>query len=404
MPYEWYVALRFLREGRLQTLLIFVGVGVGVAVMVFLTALIDGLQASLIESTLTTQAHVVIRPPEEEARVLIPEAATLAARVEKRNQRDRTLDQWPLVLAAAQRVPGVEAATVTVAGSAFATRGSASRSIALRGIEPASFGRVIALRDHIQAGSLRLLGGEAVIGAELAADLGIRVGDKLRLASGEGRAEVFVVSGVFDLGNKDVNQRWVFVSLRAAQTLLDLGSEVSTIELRVAEPFQAEAIAAQIAARTGATCESWMTLNRQLLVALSSQSSSSYMIQFFVVLAVALGIASVLAVSVVQKSREIGILRATGTSTRSVLGIFLIQGAVVGLVGAISGCLLGTGLALFFASLATGPDGSPTFPVRLDASLMLTASAIALLVGLLAAALPARRAAALDPATVIRSG
>jgi lipoprotein-releasing system permease protein len=404
MPYELFVALRFLREGRLQTVLIFVGVGVGVAVMVFLTALIDGLQGSLIKNTLTTQAHVVIRPPEQEARIIAPAQGRLLAQVEKRNQRDRTIDQWPVVLKAARGVSGVKAAAVTVAGSAFATRGSATRSVALRGVEPEAYTQVIAIEDHLQAGQFRLLGTEAVVGTELAKDLGIRVGDKIRIASSDGATDVFLVSGIFDLGNKDVNQRWVFVSVRAAQTLLGLGSDVSTIELRVAEPFQAEAISREVAARTGFVGESWMIRNKQLLVALSSQSSSSYMIQFFVVLAVALGIASVLAVSVVQKSREIGILRATGTPTRSILGIFLIQGGIVGLVGAISGCLLGTGLALFFASLATSPDGSPTFPVRLDAQLMLQSSAIALAVGLLAAAIPARRAARLDPATVIRSG
>jgi len=362
VPFEWFVALRFLREGRLQTLLIFVGVGVGVAVMVFLTALIDGLQASLVKNTLTTQAHVVIRPPEEEARVLAPAGSALAARVEKRNQRDRTLDQWPLALAAAAQVPGVEAAAVTVAGSGFATRGNASRAVALRGVDPDSYTRVIAIGDRMQSGRFRVLGDEAVVGTELAQDLGIRVGDKIRLGTGDGRTDAFVVAGVFDLGNKDVNQRWVFVSIRAAQTLLEIGRDVSTIELRVAEPFQAELIAREVGARTGLVSESWMTLNRQLLVALSSQSSSSYMIQFFVVLAVALGIASVLAVSVVHKSREIGILRATGTSTRSIMGIFLVQGGIVGVVGAVSGCLLGTALALFFAGLATSRTAPPPSP------------------------------------------
>jgi lipoprotein-releasing system permease protein len=404
MPFELFVALRFLREGRLQTVLIFVGAGVGVAVMVFLTALIDGLQASLVKTTLTTQAHVVIRPPEDEARVLDRGRSDLAIRVEKRNQRVRTLDQWPVVLAAAERVPGVEAAAVTVAGSAFASRGDASRSIALRGVQPESFARVIAIADRMSAGRFRVLGSEAVVGVELARDLGIGVGDKLRITSREGRADAFVVSGIFDLGNKDVNQRWVFVSVREAQTLLELGRGVSTIELRVREPFEAESIAKEVGARTGMVSESWMTLNRQLLIGLSSQSSSSWMIQFFVVLAVALGIASVLAVSVVQKSREIGILRATGTSTRSILYIFLLQGGMVGLVGALTGCVLGTGLALFFARLATAPDGSPIFPVRLDAALMLSASAVAITVGLLSAIVPARRAARLDPATVIRNG
>jgi lipoprotein-releasing system permease protein len=248
------------------------------------------------------------------------------------------------------------------------------------------------------------VGSETVIGAELAKDLGIGVGDKLRLVQNDGRGEVFSVVGVFDLGNKDVNQRWVFVSLRTAQTMLELGAKISTIEIRVNEVFDAEAIAQRIADRTGLQADSWMKINQQLLIALQSQSSSSYMIQFFVILAVALGIASVLVVSVVQKSREIGILKATGTSTARVMRVFFIQGGLVGLFGAVVGSGIGTVLALLFANLAKNPDGSPTFPVDLNLGLFSFATAVATGVGLVAAVVPARRAAKLDPAVVIRYG
>jgi lipoprotein-releasing system permease protein len=128
------------------------------------------------------------------------------------------------------------------------------------------------------------------------------------------------------------------------------------------------------------------------------------MIQFFVIVAVALGIASVLIVSVVQKSREIGILKAMGASTRRVTRVFLIQGAILGLGGSLLGIALGSGLALFFATLARNPDGSPTFPVDLNLFLYLRAAGVATFTGLLAAVFPARRAAGLDPAGVIRYG
>ena len=123
--------------------------------------------------------------------------------------------------------------------------------------------------------------------------------------------------------------------------------------------FGADALAARIRDRTGLDARSWMEQNGDLLTGLRSQSMSSLMIQVFVVLAVALGIASVLAVSVVQKAREIGILRATGTPSRTVTQIFLVQGAVLGGIGSLVGIALGSGLALFFASVARNPDGSP---------------------------------------------
>jgi lipoprotein-releasing system permease protein len=201
-----------------------------------------------------------------------------------------------------------------------------------------------------------------------------------------------------------LNERWVFVSLRAGQAAFGLEGGISTIEVLGTEIFEAESLAGLITERTGLPAESWMATNAQLLVALRSQGSSSVMIQTFVILAVALGIASVLAVSVVQKAREIGILRATGTSTAKVMRVFLIQGGLLRLGGAVVGVGIGTVLALLFANLAQNPDGSPTFPVALSPVLFGRALLTAVGVGLVSAVLPARRAARMDPADAIRNG
>jgi lipoprotein-releasing system permease protein len=147
-----------------------------------------------------------------------------------------------------------------------------------------------------------------------------------------------------------------------------------------------------------------MALNAELLSGLSAQSSSKTMIQFFVVVTVALGIASVLIVSVVQKSREIGILRAVGTPPRRILAVFLIQGGVLGLAGSFLGSALGVAFAKIFEAMTSNPDGLPRFPVQVDLALLVSATALATGVGLIAAVIPARRAARLDPATAIRGG
>lgn len=406
MPFAWFVALRFLREGRMQTMLTLIGVGVGVGVIVFLSALMNGLQTSLIKQTLGSQAHVVVRPPDEAPRISDEgdEALGLSARVEKPAQRVRSIEQWQQVMEDIRTIPGVTAVSPTVAGAAFAGRGNASKSIALRGIIPELFDEIIPVSSRIKSGQFRVLGGDAVIGTELAQDLGISAGDKIRIVSAENRRLSFTVAGIFDLGNKDVNQRWVLVSLRSAQTLLNLSGGASTLELKVKDVFQADAIAASVASRHALSADSWMKLNAQLLVALRSQDSSKLLIQFFVIVAVALGIASVLVVSVVQKSREIGILRAFGTSSRSVMRIFLIQGSIVGLAGSGIGSALGAGLASFFAGLVKNADGSPVFPVDLSPMLFVQAALIATITGLLAAVIPARRAAKLDPAAAIHYG
>jgi lipoprotein-releasing system permease protein len=195
----------------------------------------------------------------------------------------------------------------------------------------------------------------------------------------------------------------VFVSLRTAQSLFALPGGVSSLEIRNRDVFAADLLAARIAERTGLETESWISRNENLLIGLRSQSLSSVMIQVFVVIAVALGIASVLSVSVVQRAREIGILRATGTRASSVTMIFVLQGAILGLVGSLVGIALGAGLSTLFQGVAENPDGSATFPVNLSAALLLRSMGVALGVGILSALVPARSAARMDPATVIRN-
>ena len=413
MRFELLVALRYLREGKGQTWLILTGIGVGVGVIIFLSALIGGLQVSLVARTLGTQAHVVVRPREEMPRVLpVPGNAVREVQLNRPAQRVRSIVQWQRVQAEIARLPGVTATAPMISGAAIATRGDGASSVVVRGIEPESYGRIVPLDSFLVAGRIDLDGFRAVIGTELARDLGLSVGDRFRLRGGtnvtddasEAASGAYTVSGLFDLGNRDLNSRWVFVSLRATQSMFGLEGGVSSIDVKSARIYDAERLARDITGRTGLVADSWMATNAQLLTGLRSQNASSIMIQTFVVLAVALGIASVLAVSVVQKSREIGILRATGTSTRQVLRIFLLQGAILGLVGSALGVALGVGLGLFFSNLARNPDGTSTFPVSLDLVLYLRSAALAMGVGLVAALLPARRAARMNPADIIRSG
>ena len=406
MPISWFLALRFFREGRLQSVLIVVGVSVGVAVMVFLSALIDGLQTSLVAQTLGTQAHVVVRPPDEVARPMLAssDAVAIAARVERTAQRARSIVGWQQVVDGLAAMPAVTAVSPTVSGPAVALRGNANRAVVLYGVDPDRFASIYPIRQRMVAGRFEPGGTSCVIGRELALDLGVVVGDRVRLIGVGGVGDVYLVAGVFDLGNREVNRRWVVVSTRGAQTLLDLVGGVSSVDLRVRDIFTADAVAASITARTGLVADSWMKTNAQLLVALRSQSNSSQMIQFFVILAVAMGIASVLVVSVVQKGKEIGILRAMGTSRRSVLWVFLIQGAMVGLIGSVVGTAFGAGLGALFAGMVRNADGTPTFPVSVTLALVARSAAIAFFTGIFAAALPARSAARLDPAVAIRNG
>ena len=395
---EWTIATRFLREGRTQSTLILVGIAVGVAVIFFLTALITGLQANIVNRTLGTQAHIKVQPTEEVNRVLPAAAGTTQLLLEnKRAQRLRSINNWQQVRDVLDTLPRVTAVSPLISGPAFARRGTALESVALVGIDPARYQRIIPIQEDIVAGRFRIGAGDAVIGKQLASDLGMRVGDKLRLDGGQGRESVMNVAGIFELGVRELDARYVYLDMKQAQSLLDLPGAATVIDLTVDDIFEARTIAARIARLTGLKVESWMETNSQLMNALRSQSLSTQMISGFVALSVALGIASVLSVSVVQRTREIGILRAMGTTRGQMLRVFLVQGALLGLAGSLLGGAAGYGLVGAFNTF-----GPKLFFIPVNPWLLAATAALATVTGTLSAAVPARRAAALDPVEAIR--
>jgi lipoprotein-releasing system permease protein len=395
---EWTIATKFLREGKAQSTLILVGIAVGVAVIVFLTALITGLQGNIIQRTLGTQAHIRVQPTEESNRILAPADGSVQLVLEnKRAQRLRSINNWQQVRDVLDTMPQVTAVSPVISGPAFARRGEALESVALVGIDAERYQRIIPIQDDVVEGVFRIGAGDTVIGKQLAADLGLRVGDKLRLDGGQGRESVVNVAGIFELGVRELDSRYVYLDMKQAQSLLNLPGAATVIDVTVDDIFAAQPIAARIARLTGLKSESWMETNAQLMNALRSQSLSTQMISVFVALSVALGIASVLSVSVVQRTREIGILRAMGTTRRQMLRVFLLQGAIFGLAGSVIGGLAGYGLVGAFNTF-----GPKLFYIPVDPWLLVAAAVLATVTGIVSAAIPARRASGLDPVEAIR--
>ena len=395
---ESTLALKFLREGRTQTTLILVGIAVGVSVIVFLSALITGLQNNIIERTLGTQAHIRVQPPDEVNRVLaLPDGKVQLLLEDKRAQRLRSINNWQQVRDTLDTLRDVVAVSPVVSGPAFARHVDTLVSVALVGIDPVRYQQIIPLSEDLISGQLRVGAGDAVIGKLLADDLGLRVGDKLRLQTGLGREAIVNIAGIFELGVRELDQRYVYLDLKQAQSLLDLPGGVTVIDVTVKDIFAADVVAARIGALMALKSESWMQTNAQLMNALRSQSLSTAMISFFVGLSVAFGIASVLSISVVQRTREIGILRAMGTRREQMLRVFLIQGAVLGLSGSAVGALAGYGLVWIFNTAGPGLFYIPVSPMLVPAAMTL-----ATVTGVLSAAVPARRAARLDPVVAIR--
>jgi len=403
LPFEWIAATRFLREGAAQSLLIITGVSIGIAVIVFMSALLAGLQANFLVRMFSTQAQIVLLPPDDVARPLRADAGeTVLANVLRPSQRVRSLDQWQRVREELRRWPDVTAVSATVSGAAFVIRGDASKSITLTGIEPDDYFRIVAIPEKIVAGTPRLTSQDVLIGTSLADDLGVAVGDKIRISTAIGGSQTLTIAGIFDLGSKAANQRVVLVAMRTAQALIGLVGGATSIDVNVRDPYAAEDIAQAITAATGVRADSWIRTNADFFTFANAQTLSNLAIRLFVGISVAFGIASVLVVSVVQRSKEIGILRAMGASRGRILRVFLLQGAIVGFLGSLQGSALAAIFMAIWRAVARRPDGTPLFAATIDARLLVLTALLATVTGLLAALLPALRASRLDPVVAIR--
>ena len=403
LPFEWIASVRFLMEGLLQTLVILVGIAIGVGVIVFMSAMLAGLQANFIKRVLTSQPQIQLIPPDEIARPLRNDAGTIeAAIVQRPTQRILSIDQWPKIRTEMQARPDIVAVAPTVSGSGLALRGDTNRAITLTGIEPEAYFKIVRIPDYIIAGESNITSEGILIGTELAKDLGASLSDKINVTTAAGGSRILTITGIFDLGSKGANQRSTFVAQRTAQSLLGLIGGVTSIELTVNDIYAAEEIAQEIQATLPVQADSWIKTNVQFFTAVRAQQTSNTLIRSFVGLSVAFGIAAVLIVSVIQRSKDIGILRAMGTKREQILRVFLIQGGILGFVGSLFGSALGVLALVVWHHYARQVDGSELFPLLLEPQLFFVSSAAATLTGVGAAIAPALRAARLDPVVAIR--
>ena len=403
MWFELKVAWRFLKSGKTQTILILLGIIIGVAVQVFLGSLISGLQQDLINQTVGGSPHITVLPEDERPRPLVVNEDKFS-RIVTFAGTQSGISRWREIEEYLNSVDEITEVSPTIDGSGFAIRGQKNLPIVLRGVEIDKANGIYNIEENIASGQTDIGGNNILIGTELARELELETGDTLKINTSGGVTDRFIISGIFDLGSKELNTSWIFLSMRRAATLLSFDDKISNIEVQIKDVFAANQISDQIMNRfESINAESWQRNNQSLLTALQSQSSSSLLIQVFVIIAVTLGIASVLAVSVVQKSRQIGILKAMGTKRRRVGLIFLIQGAILGLTGSILGALTGVGISQAFVTFTRNATGDPLFPITVDTTFIAISIIIATSAGMIAATIPARNSAKLNPIEVIHN-
>jgi lipoprotein-releasing system permease protein len=395
--YEWMIALRFLLKGRGQTLLIVLGIAVGVAVQFFLASLIGGLQISLIDNTVGSAPHILILPADRLARPLSSGAAPQdSGRVlyEERTE----IHSWLQYVNDLKRDGRIEHAAPVANGSGFIERGNSVVPVNVKGLTAEDGLAIYKIGKKTVSGSAGLFSDAALLGKGIADRLTLAVGDKFYLRNNRGERIFLRVGGIFDLGAAAGNDLLIMPIDMVRGFFAVEG--VSAIEVQVGDVFAAETIAREYGRQyERVKLESWQEKNRELLTALRSQSSSSTTIQFFVIISISLGIASVLAIAAVQKQRQLGILKAMGTTDRSASKIFVIQGFLLGGMGSLLGLAFGLLLAFGFIS---GSD--VVFGLEINARTLLTPIVLALLASIVASTIPARRAAKLSPIEVIRNG
>jgi len=398
-PYEFMIARRFLIKGRIQTLVILIGIAFGVSVQFFLLALIGGLQDDLIERTVGASPHIIVLPAD------VTPIQTWKPEKEIRETRQPTILEkqeilsWQYYFQYLKNHPGIKAVSPIVEGQGFISRGDASYSIILKGIDQAEGPIIYNLTKNLISGRLELTGNSILLGKTMADKLQLTIGNRIFIQNQKGQGDLFVIAGIFDLGSVAANSI-VFTNLERARSFFGLNG-ISAIEAKVQKIFEAEKIAASIGQEfSRIKMESWQSRNRELLTALRSQSMSSNIIQLLVVVSISLAIAAVLGISAIQKSRQLGILKAMGVDNRGAALIFLLQGLMLGFFGSLLGILIGYGMSYAFIQTR----GGVTFDLKITLFNLISPVIIAILASALASLIPARRASRLSPIEVIRYG
>jgi lipoprotein-releasing system permease protein len=360
-----------------QSALIVLGIAVGIGTQVFVGSLITSLQASLLDTTVGSSAHVTLTAEAEGRQLAISDA--LATR----------LDEADITAVVPQHRVSV-----------LATARDETQPLVLRVMDPVARDEIYALDEHLVDGASATGVGEVVVGVDFAEKAGVAVGDRLELLTDTGARFKATVAGIFDLGVAAVNAGTAFAASDVAPGVLELPSDRwDLVELQVADVFASDAVAAGL---DGVSASDWQAENAALLSGLQSQSISSIMIQVFVIIAVGLGIASTLAIAAVQKTRQIGILKALGLTDPASGAVFVWQGLLLGVAGTALGIGVGWGLIAGFDAAAS--SSAALFPVAIDPTFVAISAGVGVGVALLSALIPYRRTARLDPIEVIQNG
>jgi lipoprotein-releasing system permease protein len=416
MRYEWFIGLRYLQAKRKQTfisiitVISIVGVLVGVMTLIVVLAVMSGFEKTVKEKILGTQAHLILQKADQEG-----------------------LDHYEEVVKKVEGVKGVVSAAPFILSLGMLSSESNVSGVVLKGIDPDLEGKVTELAHNMKVGSLRNLKeiGEGnlrgiILGVELAKILSVSVNDNVKVISPSGtitpmgmmpQMKRFRVAGIFYSGMYEFDNTFAYISIESAQKFFDMNSRVTGIEIKIDDVYRVKEIGKEIRHRLGFPfwTKDWMEMNRNLFSALRMEKIAMFIILILIVLVAAFNIISTLIMVVMEKTRDIAILKAMGAPSKGILKIFVIEGLVIGVVGTLLGVILGLAIAFnlekvsgfveklfgfkFLPSDVYYIDKLPSQVNLLDVGLI---AITAILISLLATLYPSWRASKLDPAEALR--
>lgn len=416
LPFELMIGLRYLKAKRKSTFISIItfistaGVTLGVMALIIVLAVMTGFERDLKEKILGTNAHLVII------------------------RSGAPMDNYKNIMEQLKRLPGVEAATPFIYNQVMLSTGRNVSGVVLRGIEPTSDKMVTRLSAAIVQGSMDTLDpvteGTAepgiMIGRELAKHLNLALGDRVNVVSPSGtitplgmmpKLKPFRVSGIFNTGMFEYDSTLAYVSIKQAQRFFDLSDTVTGIQLKVTDVYATTELSKKINHEFGPElyARDWMQMNRNILFALKTEKVVMFIILTLIVLVAAFGIASTLFMVVMEKTRDIAILKTMGARSSSIMKIFVFEGLLIGVVGTalgvLSGLLISYNLELiidivqrvtgknFFSKEIYYLDHFPSHVVMSD---VLAISVTAILISFIATLYPAWQASRMLPAEALR--
>jgi len=378
------IAWRFLSSAKRQTFIIILGIAVGVSVQVFIGSLITGLQKSLVDTTIGSSSHISVLAADDTS--FVDDYMTIVDDLESQSSQIEVLSP-----------------VVNIGG--ILQKGTDKNEILFRGFDLNLANEIYGFDSKITEGNLPTQLNDILLGISLKDELDLNVGDTIEIEI-LGNLRTLNVVGFFDFNVSVINSTWGIGTLATLQDIIGDTNAISAIEMQIKDVFEAENLALVLDTYLSSSelvTENWMAQNQSLLSGLQGQSTSSLMIQVFVIISVVLGISSVLAITVMQKSKQIGILKAMGILDQDASKVFLFEGFILGIFGAIGGVLLGLGLTFSFTTFALNPDGTPVVPLFIDPGFIALSAGIALLASTLASLIPAIKSSKMTVIEVIRN-